>query len=347
MEAQEIAQAVESRPGFRSVFVVLLTLVWPGLSWAGPFLEVRSYNPFIEIYGRPAFFCRCGIGSRYRQDPCFHGGDVSLTEIETGPGGSLELDGEIYRLEIAYDRVLGQALEVGVRVPVIHQTGGWMDGVLTDWHDLLGVPNGKRDEQVPDSLRFYFDDGQGESFLKEEGGTGIGDLRFSVRYRVTPPSAGRALAVHAGLKLPTGEADALRGSGAMDASLGIGLSDPLTLRRLRTTLSANAGVLFLGDSEVLSAYQRSSVVFGGLQAAVRLTTSLSLIGGIQASSSYYDTEILAIGDESVALILGGDYRSRNGWQVRLGIVEDGLSRVDAGLRACTWISSRRCFAPAC
>ena len=261
MEAQEIAQEVEPQWGLPPVFVVLLMLLWPGLSWSAPYLEVRTYNPFIEIYGRPAFFAGAvsdpGTG-RIRASM----EATSLTELETRPGGSLELDGEIYRFEIAYDRVVGQALELGVRVPVIHQTGGWMDGLLTDWHDLLGVPNGKRDEQVPDSLQLYFDDGQGQRFLQEEGGTGLGDLRFSARYRVTPPSSERALAVHAGLKLPTGDADALRGSGAFDASLGLGLSDPVTLRRLRTTLSANAGVLFLGDSEVLPAYQQSSVVFG-------------------------------------------------------------------------------------
>ncbi len=325
MEAQTIAEEAERYGRCLSVLALLVMLLWSGGVRADPFLEVRSYNPFLQIYGRPEFFAGA-VADPGTSRIATTLEAVNLTEIETRPGGSLELDGEIYQLEIAYERVLGQALEVGIRVPVIHHSGGWMDGLLTDWHDLLGVPDGKRDRQVPDSLRLYFDDGQGGRFLQEDGGTGLGDIRLSGRYRLTPSSAARALAIHGGLKVPTGKSEALRGSGAFDVSVGIGLSDPVTLRGLRTTLSANVGVLLLGDSDVLPELQRSSVVFGGLQASFRLTTGLSLIGGVQASGAYYDTDVRAIGDESIALILGGDYRSRNGWQVRFGIVEDGFSR---------------------
>ncbi len=313
-----------------SACVLLLALALAALPNAAKandqFLKVRSYNPFTQIFGRPEFF------AGWMADPGVAQtrgalSVVSFSEIEQVGGTTLELDGEAYHLDLSYQRVFAPRIEIGARLPVLHHTGGWMDGPLTDWHDLLGVPNGKRDLQPRDALRLYFDDGLGERVLVDDAGSGIGDLQLWTRYQLSSPGAGRQLALHGGIKVPTGNPDRLTGSGAFDLSIGAGLSDPLTLRAIRTTLSANVGVIWLGTGDVLPAYQKDSALFAGVQAAVRLNRKLSLIAGVQGTSAYYDSDIGAIGDETVQLIFGGHYRFDSGWQVRMGIVEDGLSRV--------------------
>ncbi len=309
------------------LLLLLNLLIAPGISHASDdFLQVRTYNPFTQIYGRPEFFAGRledpGVGRL--------GGAlsvVSFTEIERADGSALELDGESYHLDLSYQKVLAPRLEVGARLPVLHRTGGWMDAPLTDWHNFLGVPNGKRDEQPRDALRLYFDDGAGVRYLNEDASTSVGDMQVWTRYQLTRSGDGRQISLYGGLKVPTGDPDRLTGSGALDVSIGAGLSDPVSLRAIRTTLSANVGVVLLGEGDVLPDIQRSSVTFAGLQAAVHLSRKLSLIGGIQATSAYYDTDIGAIGDDTVQLLFGGDYRFDSGWQVQLGIVEDGLSRV--------------------
>ena len=78
---------------------------------------------------------------------------------------------------------------------------------------------------------------------------------------------------------------------------------------------------------MLPAYQKDSALFAGIQAAVLINRKLSLIGGVQATSAYYNSDIGAIGEETIQLIFGGHYRLDSGWHIRVGIVEDGLSRV--------------------
>ncbi|MEM8767335.1 MAG: DUF3187 family protein [Pseudomonadota bacterium] len=307
--------------------LIAMFLGWPlAASAAEPIIQARSYNPFTLIFGRPEFFSgsmgRAG-SSEFRSTLQA----VSYTEIEAAEGQSFELDGESYHLDFSYARVLRPGLELSLRLPILHHTGGWMDGPLTDWHDFLGVPNGKRDRQPDDALRFFFADDRGERVLVEEAGTGLGDLQFALRYRLTPETSARQLAVQGGLKAPTGSARRLTGSGAMDASLGLGYSDAKTLKWMNTTLAANLGVLLLGDGEVLPAYQKSSVVFGGLQASVQLTRKLSAIIGVQGAGPYYNTDIAALGEETIQLIFGGQYLNDAGWAFRFGIVEDGFSRV--------------------
>ncbi len=326
MEAAQIDRL--PLPALAGAFLLFLIFLFvPSIATAADdFLQVRTYNPFTQIYGRPEFFAgRVGDpGVGWLRGAL---NVVSLTEIEQADGASLELDGESYHLDLSYQKVLAPRLEIGASLPVLHYTGGWMDEPLTDWHSLLGVPNGKRDEQPRDALLLYFDDGAGVSYRLEDTETGIGDMQFWTRYQLSGHVAGRQAAVHGGIKLPTGDPDRLTGSGAVDVSLGLGLSDPVTLQMIRTSLSANVGVVLLGEGEVLPEIQRSSVAFAGLQASLRLSRKLSLIGGVQATSSYYDTDIGGIGDETVQLLFGGDYRFDSGWQVRLGIVEDGFSRV--------------------
>lgn len=324
----EAAQIGRKRSPIRSVVLVSLIVLStsPAVLAFDDFLQVRTYNPFTQIHGRPEFFdgriSDPGVG-RLRGAMSV----VSFTEIEQVGGTQLEMDGEAYHFDLSYRQVVAPRLELGARLPLLHHSGGWMDQPLTDWHDLLGVPNGSRDEQPRDALRLYFDDGLGTDVLVDDVGTGIGDLQLWGRYQLSGHGAGRQLALHAGLKLPTGDPDRLTGSGAADVSLGLGLTDPISLAGIRTTLSANLGMVRLGDGEVLSRYQRRAVGFGGLQAAVRVSRKLSLMAGVQATSSYYDVAVGALGDETVQLLFGGDYRFDSGWQVRVGLVEDGLSNV--------------------
>ena len=291
-----------------------------------PIVQARSYNPFTQVFGRPEFFAG-SMGPAGSAEFRSTLQVVSYTEIEVAGAQRYELDGETYHLDFSYARVLRPGLEVSARLPLLHHTGGWLDGPLTDWHNFLGVPNGKRDQQPADALRLFFDDGRGESLLVDDVGTGLGDLQLALRYQLTPGTADRQLALQGGVKLPTGRATRLTGSGAMDASLGLGFSDPLTLGWMNTTLAANAGVLLLGDGDVLPAYQQSSVFFGGLQASVRLTRKLSAMVGVQGSGAYYDVDIDALADETVQLIFAGQYLTNSGWAFRVGIVEDGFSRV--------------------
>ena len=132
--------------------------------------------------------------------------------------------------------------------------------------------------------------------------------------------------MHLGIKLPTGDEDALAGSGATDYSAGIGWTDPVTFARQKITLSANAGMLLLGDGDVLSDIQEEWVPYAGFQITYSPWQRVDLLAQIQGTGSYYDSDLSTLGDPTVQLSFGANFRFPNrGWQLMFGIVEDGLS----------------------
>ena len=293
-----------------------------------PLFHTRSYNAFTQVFGRPEFFA----GSLLAQGSTEVRGVVDLVsfaEVENRSNAQFELDGETYHVDLNLDHTLTQRWEIGVRIPFLRHSGGFMDAAVENYHDLIGAPNGSRDAQPRNELRFFLaQDGQ-TTFLLDDSTQGIGDIQLRSRYLLTGPGGGgRYVALHAGLKLPTGDADNLRGSGAADYSFGLGFSDPVTFEGARLTVSGHAGVLILGDGDVLSELQEDAVGFAGLQLTFAATPRLALIAQIQGAGPYFDTNVDALGSTTVQLGFGANVHfPRSGWDWRFGIVEDGLSKV--------------------
>ena len=291
-----------------------------------PIFHTGSYNPFTAIFGRPDFF-----GGSTLQSGQWDARSVLTIASHSEPAGagpdSLELDGETYRLALTVARGFGRRLEIGGTVPLLHASGGFLDGIVEDWHDVIGASNAQRNVRPRDQLNFRYSGGGDELFVLDGTNTGIGDLQLYGRYQLLEPEVGgRRLALHTGIKLPTGSSTHLRGSGAADYSVGLGYSDPVTLAGADITLSAHAGVLFLGGGDVLEDLQEDSVLFGGVQAGIRLGARFDLLAQIQAAGSYYDSRLSTLGDNTVQLSIGANVRfPESGWNLTVGIVEDAFS----------------------
>jgi len=295
-----------------------------------PLFHTRSYNPFTAVYGRPEFFAG-SMNPAGTSEARLTMDLVSYAEIETQPDERLELDGETYRIVASFAHMLTNRWELSARVPYVHHSGGFLDDTVDRWHDVFGLPQGDRPRQGTNELLFDLTEGGQTRFLLDKSSNGgLGDVQLETRVLLSRPQAdARQLALQAGVKLATGDEDQLRGSGAVDYSVGVGYSDPVTLRALRTTVSAHAGWLFLGNGNVLEEWQNDGVPFGGLQLTFAATRRLSLIAQIQGAGSYYDTTRLdTLNGTTVQLGFGANVAfPDSGWDLRFGIVEDGLSKV--------------------
>jgi hypothetical protein len=295
---------------------------------AEPIFHTRSYNAFTQIFGRPEFFAgsmRDGGSSEARVTLNL----VSFAEIDTSGTDGAELDGETYHALFSFSHNVTDRWEVAAQLPFLYHSGGFMDSTVDNFHDLFGLPEGDRPNQGQNQLLFATRETGQTPFRLDSSTGGIGDVRLNSRYLLTAPGANaRQFAVHAGLKLATGDADDLLGSGATDYSAGLGYSDPVTLGGLRTTLSAHAGILVLGDGDVLSDQQEDTVGFGGLQLTFAATRRVDLIAQIQGASAYYDSNLDVLGSSTVQLAFGANVNfPDSGWDWRFGIIEDGLSDV--------------------
>ena len=303
----------------------LLVCSLPALAETGttPGFPLRNQNPFLQIFGLPpfqsAFVASAGTTSY----------DLSLDVANHADAGENTLeqfvsDGETYFLTLSLRRGISKRLELGIDLPVVVHREGFLDPAIERWHDTFGLSNTKR-RGPGNQLEFAYTGPGTASYRLSSPSSGIGDIQLTaaVPLRRTTASDGLSVAVRSGIKLPTGSADELHGSGAADFSLGIYASGRRLLWKRDLDISGFAGALLLGDGDVLSDIQRSTVPYGGIAATWHATERLGLTTQLSAQGAYFDSELEELGGDSLQLAVGGDYRlPAEGMSLRFAIVED-------------------------
>ena len=261
---------------------------------------LRAHNPFLQVYGMPAFQTQAMVAPG--------GFDISLSYDVANDADDadrdlevLVIDAETAVVNLSLRRRLGERFEFGLDVPWVRHSGGYLDRVIFDFHDLVGLSNSAR-EGPDDQFQLYFER-NGLTLLDiSTPVSGIGDIQLSAATRI-----GRAT-LRAGVKAPTGSADKLTGSGAVDLSLGIYGGGTKTLFDRELDYSGFAGVLKLGNGDVLPDLQRSVVPYGGGILRWHATGRLSLATQIYIQGPYFDANLDELGGTTFQLAFGGDYR---------------------------------------
>lgn len=288
-----------------------------------PWPALRNHNPFLQIFGLPAF----EAGAPLPPGEIRYAIDLDLANhADSGstPAESVVLDGESHYLSLAFRRGMSDRLVLGVDVPFVRHSGGFLDASIENWHDFWGLSNSQR-SGPRGQLSLRYENPELAGFGLESSTGGLGDIRLNANFLLwrEPAGADRRFGIQAGLKLPTGDASELLGSGAVDYSLAFHASDATLMSRPRIGLSASVGVLFLGSGDVLPEIQRDAVAFGGLAAAWHASDRLALAVAVLAQGRYYDSALEEIGDNSVQLSVGGLYELPwKGTSLSVGIIED-------------------------
>lgn len=276
---------------------------------------LRAHNPFLQVYGLPAFqthelVAPGGVDVSVSYDVANDADDADRD------GEFLVIDAETEVLNLSIRRRIGERFELGLDLPWIRHSGGYLDRAIFEFHDLVGLSNSAR-EGASDQFRLSFGR-DGVTLLDLPAAvSGIGDLQLSAAATV-----GR-LTLRAGLKVPTGDADKLTGSGAMDLSLGVYGGGTRALFERALDYSGFVGVLQLGDGDVLPTLQRSAVAYGGGALRWHATERWSLGAQLYIQGPYLDAELDELGGTTFQLAVGADYRlPQQGWLLRLAIAED-------------------------
>ncbi len=272
-------------------------------------LPLRNHNPFLQIYGLPVFQTASLASDLSLSYDIANDADDKLLPSET-----LVIDSESEVVNIAWRYRIGERIELRVDAPWVHHSGGFLDGAIKDWHNALGLSNSAR--EIPnDQLQLLYERDGTTYFDLSSAASGIGDVRLSGAY------AWPAVTLRAGVKLPTGDATSLTGSGATDFSLGAYFDRRTSLLQRDLQYSAFVGVLALGDGDVLPEFQRSTVPFGGLALRWRATERLAMTTQWYVQGSYFDIDVDEIGGTTVQLGVGVDYRFDRS-MLTLAIAED-------------------------
>ena len=87
-----------------------------------------------------------------------------------------------------------------------------------------------------------------------------------------------------------------------------------------------AGLLGMGDGDVLADQQRNAVPYGGLAATWHGTERFGITAQLQAQGAYIDSDLDELGGSTIQLAVGGVYRwPAYGIAVRFALVEDLIS----------------------
>lgn len=311
-------------------FLFFLVLLLPTLATPGgaapldivPF-QTANRSPVAQIFGLP------GPGTARLLTPGKNAAEFALDTAQnfthnSSGGETILLDGESYRFNLNLRRGLMPRLEAGIDLPYLAHSGGSLDGFIEDWHDTFGLPQNRRDQAPHDRLLYsYVRDGKQE-ILVDDDAQGIGDIRFSAAWQIKAADAEEpwATAVHAGLKLPTGDSDDLLGSGSTDLSIWLSAARSWVNNGSALALFGSFGALGLTDGDVIEDRQNNLVVFGTLGGGWRPLDWLVLKLQLDSHTPFYDSDLPELGDPAALLTFGGDLALSESIALELGVSED-------------------------
>lgn len=263
----------------------------------------------------------------YRQDDFVtYGGRVTQPILEGVAAGSpsnsaYTVDGETLRA--VFDGRLGltERFEIGLEVPVLMHTAGFLDSRIDSFHALLDLPDGGRTAFARNQYVVGYSDAGRTVFLDESpSGLRLGDLVLSGQAALARGATGRsALSASLSVKLPTGSVERIDGSGSADVAAGIQAS----WRLERSSLHAGLGYSHLGtwslEPGIDLGDRRSLHVAWAIRARNESAVVLQLLGG---SGPFPSRDGGSLGDPAAELLVGMRHTGRPGWALEWGILEN-------------------------
>jgi hypothetical protein len=301
--------------------VVVLSMSSLGYADRGAPIYVANQNPFVQIFGLPKAEPGTITPSGKHEAGFLY--QVSNNAISADEGGeSIIWDGETAQYNLRFRYGVSERLELGMDVPYTDHSGGYLDSLIRKFHDLFGMSNERQEEFDKNQIHYQLQENGTTTFEMKDRAHGFGDLRFSAAIPLMGGSTQeqRHLALRPQLKLPTGDAQSLLGSGGTDISMGLAYSDFETLRKLNMVLSSHAGALYMGNAEVLREKQLHFAGYGGVSLGWLATQHLEFKLQMDLHSALYDSELKQLGS-SLQLLAGGTAHLPGNVLLDLGISE--------------------------
>ena len=293
----------------------LLLLLIAGSASADPF-PVRDLNPLLAGFGLPSALPARVSGESWTIAADFNWASTSLVQREGTE--QLIVDAETREARVTIRRSWSSGFAAQLQIPYRYTGGGVLDDAIDSWHDFFGLPEGARAFMPSDRIRVAYARGNAVLLDVQSSEAGLGDISLDFGRSLHSSSSGAAT-VWLSVKVPSGDAERLTGSGATDVSLAIAGE-----RQLGEDWSAfaQAGVVWLGEGERLSAQQKDVAWSALAGIGWNVWRGLELKAQVDAHSSVFDDADLDFLGDAVVLTVGGDYRFASGWQLDIAVSED-------------------------
>jgi hypothetical protein len=289
-----------------------LLLIVPGMACADEFFPVRDENPLIR-----GFYLPLPSDSRLTDGQSLSA-TLSLTNtlnVENRPDESVLVDGESDVLRLAYENTLWQSWRYRFTVPIIHDSGGFLDSAIDRWHRWFGFNPGNR-PFYPKNEIVYSYSGRGLVDITQSQ-TGIGDVSGDIGWYAID-DAHRTVSFWGGLAAPTGSVSTLTGDGAWDGAVWAHGA----LRWPKWQLAAELGLAQPFGDEIFAGDAHKTSVFARFAATRAIGSLWSLRAQLDGQSRRVaDSDIRLLGP-SLELTIGAVRRLGERWRLEFGFAED-------------------------
>jgi hypothetical protein len=279
---------------------------------AEEFFAIRDENPLIRGFYLP-------LPSDMRLDaPASVSATLLISNtlnVEKNSHETLLVDGESDVLDLTYDNALSQSWRYRLSLPVVHDSGGFLDSVIDTWHEIFGFNRGNR-PFYPKGQIDYFYSGQGMVSLHHPQ-TSVGDLAADAGWYALD-DARRSVSLWGGIKAPTGSVADLTSDGAWDGALWAHAA----MRWPQWQLAAEVGMAQPFGDEIFAGHAHRSSVFARFALGRTLGPAWTLRAQLDAQSGRVagsDTRFLG---PSMQLTVGAARRLRGRWRIQMGFAED-------------------------
>lgn len=281
---------------------------------------ISNLNPFIGIYGIAAMQAPVVLV------PGQNSINVVLDAVSHFTDGrnqseSIQIDGESYRLAARFGRGLPNQWEVGLEIPFLSHSGGFMDGFINQWHDTFGLPSLGRDRVADDQLTFRYSRNDRDLINVQSSTMGLGDILLFAGKTLSQQD-GFAFTMRGQLKLPSGDTKRLLGSGGTDISLAA----MLARKWGRNWLGAiQLGASYLESGDVLTELQKNWVGFGSAYLGWQPFRSFAFKLQLDAHTPVYEnSNIDQLTDTAYQLTIGGSIKMGASTYLDIGVTEDEI-----------------------
>ncbi len=238
----------------------------------------------------------------------------NITVSSFTPGTSLyniNIDAEVSRLTLDLRYGLFERLEIGMEVPYLSLSRGYLDNFVESFEDAIGARTPRsRERQGSYNYNYSFIYNNQDLINKKHASEGIGDIVLKTKYLIAQEdkySYMPDISLRSALKFPTGRKKDLTGSGEFDYGFGI-MADKLFFTRVCAYAGLNA--VFIQKPSFFSILDIKKEIFSGMIALEYLFTNrFSLTTQVTGNTSPYpSSETNVLDNSGLEFGFGVNYR---------------------------------------
>ena len=280
-----------------------------------PFLT-RNQSPFSLIYGIP--FATSAQLLEKNQSRWISTINISNTINKQSKADELFfIDIETLHTTFLYDYSFDKNWMLRIQLPYIVHSGGFLDSTIDTYHQALNLPENIRPSYAHNEININYQQNNIQQLNITDRQQSLADISLQLAWQKNSTTE-HALSYWLNLKLPTGDAKKITGSGALDISTWVSADYKLKNSRW---IYGQAGILYMGDSDVLTDNHKNWATFYNIGTIFHPWEKWELKTQFDIHSAVYQSDIKFL-SHVIQFTFGGSYQLNLTDKIDFAVVED-------------------------